>query len=282
MVARCKTLSDSPRFQNFILGTIIFNSLIMGVETSQAIMRSIGGVLIGLNILVQLIFICEISIRLAAYFPDLRRFFRDGWNTFDFIIIVGSLIPAAGPMATVARLSRLLRVMRLISALPELRLIVSTMLRSIPSMGNVILLLGLLLYVYAILGYHLFHDHDPQHWGTLGAAFMTLFQMLTLEGWVEVQAVSMQKYPFAWVYYYSYVVIAVFVVINLFIAIVINNLENTKKEEESRQTESDSSQSLLSQIASMRESLDRMETALRAQSQKEYSVPGQTGSNRRL
>jgi voltage-gated sodium channel len=131
----------------------------------------------------------------------------------------------------VARLARLLRALRVVSALPELRLIVATMLRSIPSLANVIVLLGLILYVYAVAGVHLFAGIDPANWGSLPRAGLTLFEILTLEGWVDLMDASLGATPWAWVYYVSFVVLAVFVVINLFIAIVINNLEAAKAEE---------------------------------------------------
>lgn len=114
------------------------------------------------------------------------------------------------------RLARLMRVTRLVSVFPELRLIIGTMLRSIPSMGHVIMLLSLLLYVYAVLGFYLFRDADAEHWGTLGAALLTLFQMLTLEGWVEVQDGVLSAMPWAWLYFGSFIFVGVFVVVNLF------------------------------------------------------------------
>ena len=160
---------------------------------------------------VQTIFVVEILIRLAAHWPQVGRFFRDGWNVFDLAVVATSLLPQAGAFAMVARLARLLRVTRLVSAFLELRLIVSTMLRSIPSMGHILMMLGLLLYVYAVLGLYLFREHDPGRWATLGAALLTLFQMLTLEGWVEVQGAVIEKLPFAWLYFVSFVFVAVFV-----------------------------------------------------------------------
>ena len=143
-----------------------------------------------------------------------------------------SVLPVAGPFASVARLAHLLRVTRIVSAMPDLRLIVATMLRSIPSMGHVILLLGLLLYVYGVLGVNLFAEVDPAHWGSLGTALLTLFQMLTLEGWVEILGAVLPARPFAWLFFSSFIVVAVFVVINLFVAVVINNLERATAAEE--------------------------------------------------
>ena len=159
------------------------------------------------------------------------RFLRDGWNMFDFLVVALSLMPGVGVFATVARIARVLRVARLVSVSPKLRLIVGTMMRSIPSLLHVSLLLGLLLYVYAVVGVNLFSTHDPSHWGSLRAALLTLFQILTLEGWVEVQDAVMAEAPWAWIYFSSFVVVAVFVVVNLFIAVVLNNLDEIREED---------------------------------------------------
>jgi len=170
-------------------------------------------------------------IRIAAYGSRPLAFFRDGWNVFDFGVVGVSLLPVAGPFATVARLARVLRVARVVSGLPELRLIIGTMLRSIPSLGHVILLLGLLMYIYGVLGYYLFGQIDPEHWGSLGSAVRTLFIIITLEGWVEIQKAGGPTTLGIWTFYASFIVVAVFVVINLFIAVVLNNLEKTRRDE---------------------------------------------------
>jgi voltage-gated sodium channel len=250
-------------FHQLYSGVIIFTAVLMGLETSAPLMTAYGPLFRVLNGVVQAIFVAEIVIRLAAHWPRPGRFFRDGWNVFDFLIVAASLLPQTGAFAMVARLARLLRVARLLSVSAELRLIISTMLRSIPSLGNVTLLLGLLLYVYSIIGYHLFHVHDPKNWGTLPQALLTLFQMLTLEGWVEVQATSLKVYPWAWIFYISYVVIAVFVVVNLFIAVVLNNLENAKDEEKAEVDAMHPQADLLARIAQIKSDLELLENTLR-------------------
>jgi voltage-gated sodium channel len=262
----CRQVAGHWLFHNAILGVIVFNAIIVGLETSQSLMASHGQLFLWFNTAILLIFLIEISIRLVAEWPRLLRFFRDGWNIFDFTIVAVSLLPETGAFATVARLARMLRVTRLISALPELRLIISTMLRSIPSMGHVVILLSLLLYVYGILGYHLFHRQDPEHWGTLGTSLLTLFQMLTLEGWVEIQQASLAAYPWAWLYYASFVIIAVFVVINLFIAVVINNLEAAKAEQSAAVDALRAHAALLRQLKELKEQINEFERTLRLRS----------------
>ncbi|MFN8641089.1 MAG: ion transporter [Candidatus Binatia bacterium] len=239
------------------------NAAAMGLETSAAVMASYGRWLLAANAAIQALFVVEIALRLAASRP-VRAFFRDGWNTFDFVVVVGSLLPVAGPFAALGRLARVLRVARLVSASHDLRLIIATMLRSIPSLGHVVLLLGVLLYVYAIVGVHAFGAHDAARWGSLGAALLSLFQVLTLEGWPEMQTALLAVVPWAWVYFASFVIIAVFVVINLFIAVVINNLQTVQGEQRAAAAGADAG-ALLEESARLRQRLEQFEASLQAQ-----------------
>jgi voltage-gated sodium channel len=269
LIIACRALVESKRFQDFVIGVIVFTAVLMGLETFPSVQAAYGLILHRLNLVIQAIFVCELAIRLLAHGPRWGTFFRDGWNVFDFTIVAASLLPQVGAFATVARLARLLRVARLLSVSPALRLIITTMLHSIPSLGHVILLLSLLLYVYGIIGYHLFHPHDPAHWGTLGRALLTLFQMLTLEGWLEVQQASLQAYPWAWIYYGSYIVIAVFVVINLFIAVVLNNMETARLEQELAENKRHPRHVLLARLRAVSEELAQLERLVRAEQTKE-------------
>ncbi len=258
-----RRVAESRHFQNFVLGVILLTAVLVGLETSATLTARSGALFDALDVVVQTVFVLEIGIRVLAGWPRPLSFFRDGWNVFDFVVVVASLLPQAGTFAMVARLARLLRVTRLVSVFPELRLIVSTMLRSIPSLGHVILLLSLLLYVYGILGFYLFGEQDPDHWGTLGAALLTLFQMLTLEGWVEIQDKALEAYPQAWLFFGSFVLLAVFVVVNLFIAVVINNLDAAKLEQQADADRGTPHHALLQTIEDVRRRLDDLERQLR-------------------
>lgn len=227
-----RVLTESRRFQTATTLVILLAAILMGLETSGRLMAAHGPGLRAANVVIQIVFTVEILLRLLAHAPRFHRFFRDGWNLFDFAVVAVSFLPAAGPTATVARLARLLRVGRLVSISAELRLIVDTMLRSIPSLGQVALLLGVLLYIYGVFGYHHFREADALHWGSLQASLLTLFQVLTLEGWVEVQSRLAGHHPWVWIYFASFILVAVFVVVNLFIAVVLNNLEMAKAERE--------------------------------------------------
>jgi voltage-gated sodium channel len=258
-----RRVAESHGFQNFILGVILVTAIIVGLETSETLAERFGGLFEMADLVVQTVFVLEIVIRLVAHWPRLGRFFRDGWNVFDLTVVAASLLPQAGAFAMVARLARLLRVTRLVSVFPELRLIVSTMLRSIPSMGHILMMLGLLLYVYGVLGFYLFREHDPGRWGTLGAALLTLFQMLTLEGWVEVQEKVLAPLPLAWVYFASFVFVAVFVVVNLFIAVVLNNLASAKIELQAGEDRRSPHRAVLEAIEEVKARLEELERHLR-------------------
>jgi voltage-gated sodium channel len=222
---------NSKWFEPFMIGLIIFNAVLIGLETWREFAARFDHWLHVGNDIILGVFIVEAALKITAVAPRWRLYFASGWNLFDLSVIVFSLIPATDEFALVARLVRVLRVLRLVSAVPQLRLIVATLVRSIPSMGHVILLMSIILYIYAVTGFHLFGEHDEEHWGSLGAALLTLFQMVTLEGWVEVMDTAMEATPYAWVFFVTFVMIGTFVVLNLFIAVVINNLEQSKHEQ---------------------------------------------------
>jgi voltage-gated sodium channel len=259
VISFCKRVSENSAFQTTIMAVIVVTAILMGIETNQALVDQNKVLFHTLNGIIQTIFVAEITIRLLATAPRMWRFFGNGWNVFDFTVVLLSLLPAAGPFAMVARLARLLRVARLLSVIPELRLLVATMLRSIPSMASIFVLLGVVLYIYAVSGVHLFREVDPDRWGSLGASLLTLFQILTLDSWMIVMMEAQAASPYAWMYFVSFIVFAVFVVVNLFIAVVINNLD-AAKEAHKRATEDQKAHRTL--IREMRERLEQLERQL--------------------
>jgi voltage-gated sodium channel len=176
--------------------------------------------------LVVAVFVIEAALRLTAHYPRSQSYFKDGWNCFDFAIIVLSLMPITGGFSTIARLIRLLRITRLITKSTELRAIVTTLVRSIPSIFNILILLSILFFIYAIVGYHLFRNVDPQHWSSFPIAATTLFQIITLEGWVDVmEPIILNLGPIYWIYFASFILIGTFIVINLFISVIVRKSE---------------------------------------------------------
>lgn len=230
MKDRVSQIVSALWFERVIIAFILVNGVILGMETSSSLVAEYGTLMHFGNHLILGIFILEAVLKMIAVAPHIDRYFRDGWNVFDFSVIVFSLIPATGEFAMIARLARLLRVVRLVSTIPELRLIVSTLVRSIPSMIHVMTLMGVIFYIYAITGYQLFHEHDPTHWRSLGISLLTLFRVVTLEDWTDVMYAAMEFHYLSWIYFVSFVILGTFVVVNLFIAVVINNLDEAKAE----------------------------------------------------
>lgn len=271
MIQICRKITEWRWFERIIIGLIILNAIVLGIETYPVIAVPYEPVLLSINRIVLFIFVIEAVLKITAATPVFSRYFGDGWNLFDFSIVVFSLIPQTGEFALIARTIRLLRILRLITAVPELRLIVATLIKSLPGLGNVILLISIVFYIYAIAGYHMFHDHDPFHWGSLGVSLITLFRVLTLEDWTDVMYSAMELYPWAWIFFISFVVVAAFIVINLFIAVVINNLHKAQHEMELVLDEKLDAE-ILHTLNESRNSLERIERAL-AKRQKQ---PGQS------
>ena len=256
-------ITKSHAFEYFIIGLIIVNGVMLGLETFPSISASYGQWFdLGQDLILG-VFIIEAGLKMFSVSPRVHRYFTNGWNIFDFTIILASLIPSTGGFAVVARLARLMRILRLISAVPELRLIVATLVKSIPSMLNIVALMSLVVYIYAIVGFQLFHEHDPVHWRNLGISLLSLFRVVTLEDWTDIMYKAMELHPLAWLYFVSFVVLGTFVVINMFIAVVINNLDEAKQERLAQLEAPQYRDNLLEEIRSTQESLARLEEQLR-------------------
>lgn len=259
--ARVRRVMYSPAFEYVIVVLILANALLLGLETAPALNERYGLWLEFGQWAILGVFIAEAALKLFAVAPRIDRYFRDPWNDFDFLIVVLSLIPAVGALATVARMARLLRVLRLISVVPELRLLVATLLRSLPGMVHILILMSALVYVYGIIGYQLFHDHDPTHWRSLGISLLSLFRIITLEDWTDIMYTAMELHPTAWIFFASFVVLATFVVINLFTALIVNNLDVVRRArtEEEGAAADPARASLLRELGAAREALRRLE-----------------------
>ena len=239
-------LAQSPKFQTFILGIIILASLLLGLETNPDFWDRWQGVLSVVEAVILWIFIGEIWIRMAAEGKRFWRFFYSAWNVFDFLIVLVMVLPINGHYFAVLRLLRLLRVFRLFTALPRLRGILTALANSLPSMGYVIGILSIFFYVYGVAGTFLFGANDPMHFGTLPLALLSLFQVVTLEGWAELMYIQMygcdrygyeslaelctqpQTMPILGaLFFVSFVLIGSMIVINLFVGILTGNMMNS-------------------------------------------------------
>jgi len=216
----------SKLFHHFIVGVILLAGVVAGLETSPAMMERHGPILLGLDKFILGVFIIEALLKMAAHGRKPWRYFADGWNVFDFLIVVLCLLPVGGPFAAVLRLTRALRLLRLVSALPKLQLLVGALLKSLSAMGYVSLLLALLFYMYAVAGIHLFGKTDPASFGSLGTALLTLFRIVTLDNWGDIYFAQVAHAPAVKValYFATFIVFGTMIILNLFIGIIMNSM----------------------------------------------------------
>lgn len=250
-----RRLVEAPLFQRFIVAVILVNAVTLGLETSDQVMGVAGALLVVIDHLALAIFSLEIGLKLLAYG---RRFFASGWNLFDLAIVAIALFPAAGGLS-VLRALRILRAMRLFSAVPSLRVIVQALIGAIPGMSSIILILTLLFYISAVLSTKLFGDQFPEQFGSLTISMLTLFQLMTLDGWSgEIVRPVLAVYPWSWLFFIPFIVITAFAVLNLFIGVLMSNIE---AQQEEREVERD--EALQRTIASMAEDLAEVRALLR-------------------
>lgn len=257
---RLTTFLDAPPFQGAIIALILFNALIFGLEAIPSVVAQIGPVLVVLDRVILWIFVVEIVVRLIVFGPS--RFFRDPWSVFDFLVIGVALLPATGSLSSLRAL-RVLRVLRLVSIMPSLRAVVDALLRALPAMGSVAALLLLVLYVGAVIATRLYGATDPERFGNLGASLLTMFQILTLEGWPDIMRETLETHPYAWLFFVPFVLIATFAILNLVVAVIVDSMQSgvqaaVAEEDEKRDTQ------LLTVEQGIEASLARIEKELAA------------------
>lgn len=223
-------------FHHGVVGVIVLAGIVAGLETSPAIMQRHGPMLHTLDWIILGVFIVEALLKMAAHGRRPWLYFADGWNVVDFLIIVVCVLPVGGPFAAVLRLARALRLLRLVSALPKLQLLVGALLKSLSAMGYVSLLLALLFYIYAVAGIHLFGAGDPKHFGSLGAALLSLFRIVTLDNWGDIYFSQAAQVPAIKVvaYFVTFIVFGTMIILNLFIGIIMNSMSEMHAEIEER------------------------------------------------
>ena len=265
-VATLARIVDAEWFQYLISGVIVLNAIVLGAETYVEPGTRAFDTLMLLNEVFYLVYLAELILRMASYGRQPWNFFRSGWNVFDFIVIGAALIPALRTQAEVIRLLRLARIVRLVRFLPDARVLIATMGKAIPPVFSMIVLVVLILFIYGMIGVVVFGEALPDEWGTIGAAMMTLFILLTLENFPTYLEQAQEVTPYASVFFLSYVLIAAFVVLNLVIGIVIGSMEEARAEERRREhAESEHEHAaLLEAIEGMRAQLDLVEGRLRS------------------
>lgn len=255
-------ITENLNFQRFIIAVIVFNGAIVGMETYPGIMARWEELLEAANRLCLAIFTVEIALRILAHGRRPWRFFTDGWNVFDFVIVAAAYLPGLAEQSTLLRLIRLLRVLRLLSTLPSLQMMVAALVHSIPRIGQMALMASLLFYIYAVAGTSLFGDHDPEHWGSLHVALLSLFRTLTLEDWTDLMYTAMEAYPWAWLFFVSFVLLATFIIFNMLIGIILNSMEEARAKIHEEQVAAAGTADLDRELQKAKQALAELERAL--------------------
>ncbi|MDZ7684424.1 MAG: ion transporter [Gammaproteobacteria bacterium] len=232
--ALLQQVEKSRLFQAAVITVIILSALAIGAKTYE-IPPGVSRTLSVMDMGITLFFLAEIVLRFSAC-DNRKRFFMDGWNCFDTIVVVGSLIPLQNSdVVLLGRLLRVFRVLRLVSVLPELRHLINALLTAIPRMGYIALLMFLLFYIYGAIGSLMFASINESLWGDVAIAMLTLFRIATLEDWTDVMYETMAVYPLSWVFYLSFIFLTAFVFLNMMVGTILEVMteerdENTRLE----------------------------------------------------
>jgi voltage-gated sodium channel len=227
--ATCGRIVDSDAFTYFIAAVILANAAVLGLETYDEIDRDAGDTLNLLNDLFLGLFVVELALRVASYGRRPQDFFRSGWNVFDLVVVGAAFVPGLSKNSTLLRLARLARVVRVVRLLPDVRILLVAMARSLPPMLSLAVLAALVLYVYAMVGWMLFGDEDPERWGDIGQSMLTMFVLLTLENFPDVLEDGMAIEPWSWIFFVSFALLAAFILLNVLIGVVLNSMEEARE-----------------------------------------------------
>ncbi len=231
---RARCWIENTRVQNVIIALILVNAVLLGLETSPSAMAVAGPLIVGLDRAILVVFVAEIAIRL---FVHRAAFWRDPWSVFDFLVIAIALVPASGPFS-VLRALRVLRVLRLLTMVPSMRRVVAALLAAIPGLGSIGLVLLIIYYVFAVIATNLFAASHPDWFGSIGRSLYTLFQIMTLESWsMGIARPVMEHFPYAWIFFVLFILVATFTMLNLFIAIIVNAMQSYSEKERSAATQ---------------------------------------------
>ncbi len=272
----CRRVVESSWFDPLMLGVIGVNAVTLGLETYDSIDASIGSELHLANEVILGIFVVELLVRLGAHAQHPGGFFRSGWNVFDFIVIAASFVPGVRENATLLRLVRLLRIARAVRLLPDLRVLTIAVGRSIPGVASLAAITLLLVYIYGMIGWVIFHDHDPANFDDIGQSMVTMFVLLTLENLPTYIERGQDLSDWTLLFYVSYVLLASFLIFNLFIGIVINSMEQARAielhraerallDEETANDEQAHAVVLEERLRALRSAVEELEREVRAQ-----------------
>ncbi len=231
---KLQTLLESNRFRYSILGVILFNAILLGLETVPQVMAVAGPLILALDTLCLGIFTTEILLKLYAF---RGAFFKSGWNLFDFVIVGISLVPGSEGLS-VLRALRVLRLLRVVSVAPSLKRVVEGLITALPGMGSVFLLMALIFYIGSVMATKLFGASFPQWFGDLGNSGYSLFQIMTLESWsMGIVRPVMEVYPYAWMFFLPFILVTTFAVVNLLVGLIVNSMQDAHHLEDNEKTD---------------------------------------------
>ena len=214
-------------FQRFIIALIIFNAIALGFDTVPSIVLNYGAELAVIDHLIMAIFVLELALRIVVYRLD---FFRDPWSIFDLIIVASALFPHSEVMG-VLRILRVLRLLRLVGMMPSLRLIVGSLFSALPGMGSVMLLLSIVMYIGAVMVTKLFGAESPERFGDLGLSIFSLIQVTTMDSWTDIARAAMKNSPYAWIFFFGFIIVTTFTVMNLFVGVMVGSMQAKAEED---------------------------------------------------
>lgn len=251
-------LRGNKVFETFVIGVIIFSALVIGVKT-YAIPPTVSKVISILDWAITGIFLIEICIRYLGD-TDKKRFFANAWNVFDTLIVVVSLIPIDdSELAIIGRLVRIFRVLRMISIIPELRMLLNSLLKALPQLGYVALMMFIIFYIYGAVGSTFFAEINPTLWGDIAISLLTLFRVMTFEDWTDIMYETQAVYPFSWVFYLTFIFFTAFAFLNMVIGIVVSVMEKEQNAHAGEQIEQNHDELLLirQELKEIRQLLER-------------------------
>ncbi len=256
-------ITNNKIFEWSVVAVIILSALLIGAKTYH-LPQYLVTLLSYADVAVTVFFLIEISIRFMAS-DDKKNFFKSGWNVFDALIVIVSLIPIEdSEMALIGRLVRVFRVLRMISIVPELRILINSLLKAMPQLSYVMLLMFIIFYIYGAVGSFFFNEINPVLWGDIATSMLTLFRVMTFEDWTDVMYETMGSYPLSWTFYLSFIFFTAFAFLNMVIGIVVNVLEKENAAHE-RQQLLDNQAEEMTQLDEIQKELDEIKALLKAQ-----------------
>ena len=226
---RVREFVERDRFKNTIMTVIIINAVTLGMSTSETLMGFMGPTLHTIDTLALAIFVVELLLKFYAYRLD---FFKSAWNIFDLIVVIVGLMPTGGGLSALRGL-RVIRTLRLLSVVPQMRAVVQALLDALPGMGAVIIMISIVFYVFGVMATLMYGNAFDEWFGTLGRSLYSLFQIMTLESWsMGIVRPVMEQFPSAWLFFVPFIVITAFSVLNLFIGLLVNTMQSAVEEEQ--------------------------------------------------